>query len=135
MPGLIADNIGGHQEIYPLVDLNHCYRVEKTQRPRPLDEGGTDDFENEPPTVNNANRQMVAVFPYTAVVYRLVVLSVHGEGQRGSNRTACSCRLPRHLFLCVDCSIELDCIRRMSSQVESRYVRQTHYQDFRYDFA
>ena len=131
----MTDNIAGHQEIYPLVDLNHCYRVEKTQRPRPLDEGGTDDFENQPPTVNIANGRIDSVFPDTVVVYRLVVLSVQGEGQRGSDRTARSCRFPSHLFLCVDWSIELDCIRRMSFQVESRYVRQTHYQNFRHDFA
>ena len=79
----MTDNIAGHQEIYPLVDLNHCYRVEKTQRPRPLDEGGTDDFENQPPTVNIANAPIDSVFPDTVVVYRLVVLSVQGEGQRG----------------------------------------------------
>ena len=51
------------REKYPLVDLNHCYRVEKTQRPRPLDEGGTDDFESEPKTVNIANAPIDVVFP------------------------------------------------------------------------
>ena len=75
------------------MDLNHCYRVEKTQRPRPLDEGGTDDFESAAETVNIANAPIDVVFAdrrpiahgwADPVGYRAARLERPGQGNGGN---------------------------------------------------